>query len=71
MSIRVKNEKGEWVEMPSIGSSSGGGTSLPVVTEQDNGKVLKAQSGKWVKGNDETAEPLSLADIDDLLKNFT
>ena len=25
-----------------------GGTSLPMVTEQDNGKVLKAQGGQWV-----------------------
>lgn len=69
MSIKVKNEKGEWVEIPSIGSGSG--TSLPVVTEQDNGKVLKAQSGQWVKGNDETAESLGIVDIDNLLKNFT
>ena len=45
----------------SIPQSGGGGTSLPSVTNDDNGKVLKVSSGAWGKGyqswNDLTDRP--------------
>ena len=45
----------------SIPQSGGGGTSLPSVTTDDNGKVLKVSSGAWNKGyqswNDLTDRP--------------
>lgn len=46
-------------------------TGLPTVTEQDEGKVLKAQGGKWIAQEDEAAEALSNIEIENLLKNFT
>lgn len=47
------------------------GTPLPTIAEEDNGKVLKAQGGKWLAQEDEVAEPLSNIEIEELLKNFT
>ena len=47
------------------------GTPLPEVSDEDNGKVLKAQGGQWVAKEDETAESLSNIEIENLLKNFT
>lgn len=44
---------------------------LPTITENDNGKVLKAQGGKWAVQEDETSEALSNLEIEELLKNFT
>ena len=46
------------------------GPQLPTVTEKDDGKVLKVQSGQWSKGTDETAEALTNSEIEELLKNF-
>ena len=46
-------------------------TGLPTVTEQDEGKVLKAQGGKWIAQEDEAADALSNLEIEKLLKNFT
>lgn len=70
MSIKVKNEKGEWVEIPSIGSGGGGsGSDLPAVTAKDEGKVLTVQGGKWSAQEDE--EPLTNMEIENLLNNFT
>ena len=46
------------------------GETLPEVTEEDNGKVLKAQGGKWLVQEDDTAEPLQNTDIEELLRNF-
>ena len=34
--------------------SAGGGSVLPAVTTDDNGKVLKVSSGKWAVGTDNT-----------------
>ena len=41
---------------------------LPV-TNADNGKILKVQSGNWSVAEDD-ATPLSNFDIENLLKNF-
>lgn len=46
------------------------GSSLPKVTDKDDGKVLKAQNGQWSIGEDETADALSNLEIENLLKNF-
>lgn len=52
-----------------FGGNSEGGTSLPTVTEEDNGKVLKVQDGDWsVEEDDATA--LTNLEIEELLKNF-
>lgn len=67
MSIKAKNENGEWVEIPYIQSGSGG-TSLPAVTKQDDGKVLTVQGGKWSAQEDE--DPLTNIEIENLLNNF-
>jgi hypothetical protein len=67
MSVKVKNEKGEWVEIPSIGGVSG--SDLPAVTEKDEGKVLTVQGGRWTAQEDE--EPLTNMEIENLLNNFT
>ncbi len=45
-------------------------TSLPVVTEDDDGKVLKAHGGKWTAQEEEEPESLSNLDIEEILKNF-
>lgn len=34
--------------------SAGGGSVLPAVTTDDNGKVLKVANGKWAVGTDAT-----------------
>ena len=47
------------------------GETLPTVTNGDEGKILKAQGGKWTVQEDETAEALSNLEIEELLKNFT
>ena len=46
------------------------GPDLPTVTDEDNGKVLKAQDGKWTAQEDETATPLSNLDIEAILSNY-
>ena len=69
MSVKVKNEKGEWIEIPSIGSGGGNGSPLPTVTEKDEGKVLTVQGGKWIAQEDE--KPLTNMEIENLLNNFT
>ncbi len=46
------------------------GETLPTVTEEDNGKVLKAQGGKWLVQEDETARPLTNLEIEELIKKF-
>ena len=68
MSIKAKNEKGEWVEIPYIKGGSGG-ASLPTVTRQDDGKVLTVHDGKWSAQEDE--DPLTNIEIEKLLNNFT
>ena len=47
------------------------GETLPAVTDEDEGKILKAQGGKWTVEEDETAEALSNIEIEELLRNFT
>ena len=47
------------------------GETLPTVTDNDEGKILKAQGGKWTVQDDQTAEALSNLEIENLLKNFT
>ena len=47
------------------------GETLPAVSEQDNGKVLKAQGGKWLVQEDETARALTNFEIEELIKKFT
>lgn len=53
-----------------IGDKLEGFTSLPTITEKDDGKVLKAQNCQWVADEDETAEALSNLEIEELLKKF-
>lgn len=48
-----------------------GSLGVPTVAEDDEGKVLKAQGGKWTAQEDETAEALSGIEIEELLKNFS
>lgn len=48
-----------------------GSLGIPTVTDKDEGKVLKAQGGKWTAQEDETAEALSNLEIEEILKNFT
>lgn len=48
----------------------GGISYLPTITEGDNGKVLKAQDGKWTVQDDATAKPLSNLEIEELIRNF-
>lgn len=47
------------------------GEFLPTVTDEDEGKILKAQGGKWTVEEDKTAEALSNIEIEELLGNFT
>ena len=47
------------------------GETLPTVTDNDEGKILKAQGGKWTVQEDEATEALSNREIEELLKNFT
>lgn len=42
---------------------------LPIITENDNGKVLKAQGGKWTVQDDATAKALSNLEIEELIEN--
>ena len=44
------------------------GTSLPMVTEQDNGKILKVDGGKWSSADD--CKPLTNLEIEELLKIY-
>ena len=46
------------------------GETLPAVTDNDEGKILKAQGGKWTVQDDETAEALKNTEIEELLRNF-
>lgn len=46
------------------------GETLPTVTDNDEGKILKAQGGKWTVQEDETAEALKNTEIEELLRNF-
>ena len=46
------------------------GETLPTVTDNDEGKILKAQGGKWTVQEDDTAEALQNKDIEELLRNF-
>lgn len=50
--------------------NTGDASALPTVTEEDNGKVLKVQSGQWSAAEDE-CRPLSNLEIEKLLNNFT
>ena len=54
-----------------IAEKFGAGAALPKVTEEDNGKVLKVQSGQWSATEDEDCRPLSNLEIEKLLNNFT
>lgn len=47
------------------------GTPLPTITDNDEGKILKAQGGKWTVQEDETADALQNTEIEQLLRNFT
>lgn len=46
------------------------GVKLPAVTENDDGKVLKVQSGIWSIGNDNEGTALSNLEIEELIRNF-
>ena len=49
----------------------GNASALPTVTEEDNGKILTVQGGKWTAQEDEDCRPLSNLEIEKLLNNFT
>ena len=53
------NSAGEWVEMIQSGGGSSGGSDLPDVTTDDNGKVLGVVNGEW----DKVDAPSSLPDV--------
>ena len=71
--IEVASESSEEVEVDVLAEfvpTESGGSCLPAITSEDNGKFLRASGGRWL-AQDDDCEPISLKEIEALLKNFT
>ena len=55
--------------LKAILENGGGGGGLPVVTQQDDGKVLKVENGQWMAGSNAPLTEISYANLVELRNN--